>query len=99
MFSKPKHKSSVEKRKERNRQDEDKVKMTKLDTFFTQSQTTQAKAIVPPEASGSLPASSINDVALTLLSRPASPDSVDWLYSLLRTAELLWTQWTGYTLY
>ena len=45
MFSKPKQKSSAPKRKERKKQDEGKAKMTKLDTFFTQ---TQAKASAPP---------------------------------------------------
>ena len=85
MFSKPKQKNSAQKRKERKKQDEGKAKMTKLDTFFTQIQATQAKASV--EASGSLLASSVNEAALTLPPRPASLDSVDWLYSLLRTAE------------
>ena len=64
MFSKPKQKSSEKKREERKKQDEGKAEMTKLDTFFTQ---TQAKASMPLEAS--LPASSVNEAALTAASR------------------------------
>ena len=68
MFSKP-QKSSAQKRKKRKKQDEGKAKMTKLDMFFTQTQATQAKASVPSEASGSLPASSINEFSgLAILS-------------------------------
>ena len=75
MFSKHKQKSGAQKWKKKQKQDEGTTKMAKLDTIFTQTQaTTQAKASVPPEASGSLPASSIEAAAaLTPPPRPASP--------------------------
>lgn len=70
MFSKPKQKSG---RKERKKQDEGKAKMTKFDKFFTQTQATQAKSSILPEASSSSPASSTNEAASTLPPHPASP--------------------------
>ncbi len=75
MFSKPKQESGAQKRKKRKEQDEGRAKMMKLDNFFTPTQATQAKASIPLEASGNLPASSTNEAAaaLTLPPRPASP--------------------------